>query len=58
VDFALTEEQQALRQAVREFARAEIAPLAAELDRDPRFPWETLRRMGEIGLLGVTTPEE
>jgi len=58
VDFALTEEQQALRQAVREFARAEIAPLAAELDRDPRFPWETLRRMGELGLLGVTTPEE
>lgn len=58
MDFALTEEQQALRQAVREFARAEIAPLAAELDRDPRFPWETLRRMGELGLLGVTTPEE
>ena len=48
MDFALTEEQQALRQAVREFARAEIAPLAAELDRDPRFPWETLRRMGEL----------
>jgi alkylation response protein AidB-like acyl-CoA dehydrogenase len=58
VDFALTEEQQALRQTVREFARAEIAPLAGELDRSPRFPWETLRKMGELGLLGVTTPEE
>ncbi|HEX7039277.1 MAG TPA: acyl-CoA dehydrogenase [Trueperaceae bacterium] len=58
MDFALTEEQQALRQTVREFARAEIAPLAGELDRSPRFPWETLRKMGELGLLGVTTPEE
>ncbi len=48
----------ALRAAVREFARAEILPLAAELDRDPRFPWETLRQMGAMGLLGVTTPEE
>src|SRR5690606_8717654 len=47
-----------LRAAVREFARAEILPLAAELDRDPRFPWETLRQMGAMGLLGVTTPEE
>jgi len=58
VDFALTEEQQALRQTVREFARTEIAPLASALDREPRFPWETLRKMGELGLLGVTTPEE
>jgi alkylation response protein AidB-like acyl-CoA dehydrogenase len=58
VDFALSEEQLALRQAVREFARSEIAPLAVELDRRPRFPRETLRKMGELGLLGVTTPEE
>ncbi len=58
MDFALTEEQQALRQTVREFARTEIAPLASALDREPRFPWETLRKMGELGLLGVTTPEE
>ncbi|HLV11523.1 MAG TPA: acyl-CoA dehydrogenase [Trueperaceae bacterium] len=58
MDFSLSEEQQALRQAVRDFARAEVAPLAADLDREPRFPWETLRKMGALGLLGVTTPEE
>ncbi|HEX7001105.1 MAG TPA: acyl-CoA dehydrogenase family protein [Trueperaceae bacterium] len=58
MDFSLTEEQLALRAAVRDFAREQIAPLAADLDRAPRFPWETLRKMGELGLLGVTTPEE
>lgn len=46
-----------MQQAVREFARREIAPIAAELDRQPRFPWVTLRQMGEMGLLGVMTPE-
>ncbi|HZW99863.1 MAG TPA: acyl-CoA dehydrogenase [Trueperaceae bacterium] len=58
MDFSLSEEQLALRSAVREFAREQIAPLAADLDREPRFPWETLGKMGELGLLGVTTPEE
>ncbi len=58
MDFSLTEEQLALRAAVRDFAREQIAPLAPELDREPRFPWETLRKMGALGLLGVTTPEE
>ncbi len=46
-----------MQQTVRDFARREIAPVAVELDRAPRFPWETLRRMGELGLLGVMTPE-
>ena len=58
MDFSLSEEQQALMTAVREFAQGEIAPVAAALDREGRFPWETLRKMGELGLLGVTTPEE
>jgi len=58
VDFSLSEDQLALQAAVREFARAEIATVAADLDRRPRFPWRTLRKMGELGLLGVTTPEE
>ncbi len=44
--------------AVRDFARNEIAPIAATLDREPRFPWETLRRMGDLGLLGLMSPEE
>ena len=57
MDFSLSEEQIALMTAVREFARAEIVPVAAALDREGRFPWETLRKMGALGLLGVTTPE-
>ena len=58
MDFSLSEEQLALQATVREFAREEIATVAAELDRDPRFPWPTLAKMGELGLLGVTTAEE
>lgn len=58
MDFALSDDLMAMQRAVREFARAEIAPVAAELDRTPRYPWETLRRMGELGLLGVSVPEE
>ncbi len=57
MNFALPEDLIAMQRAVRDFARNEIAPLAAELDRAPRFPWETLRKMGELGLLGVLTDE-
>lgn len=46
-----------MQTSVREFAQREIATVAPELDRNPRFPWETLRKMGELGLLGVLTPE-
>ena len=58
MDFSLSEDQLALQATVREFARAEIATVAADLDKNPRFPWDTLHKMGELGLLGVTTPEE
>ncbi len=58
MEFALPEELLAMQRTVRAFAQSEIAPVAAELDRDPRFPWPTLRRMGELGLFGLTTPEE
>lgn len=58
MDFSLPEDLLAMQRAVREFARAELAPVATELDRAPRFPWETLRKMGELGLLGMLTPEE
>jgi len=46
-----------MQRHVRGFARKEIAPLAAQLDRQAAFPWATLRKMGELGLLGVLTPE-
>ncbi len=57
LDFALSEELLSMQAHVREFARAEIASVAAELDREARFPWDTLEKMGQLGLLGVMTPE-
>ena len=45
MDFELTDEQQLIRDAVREFAEAEIVPLAAEIDRDHRFPAELLPKL-------------
>ncbi|CAN5520129.1 acyl-CoA dehydrogenase family protein [soil metagenome] len=58
VTFKLPEDLKDMQRAVRDFARGEIAPRAAELDREPRFPWETLGKMGELGLLGIMTPED
>src|SRR3989442_13032811 len=52
----LTEEQEMTRAMAREFADKEVRPIAAEIDRDARFPRETVRRMGALGLLGVTIP--
>ena len=47
-----------IRDMVREFAENEIAPVAAELDQRSEFPWENVKKMGELGLLGVPWPEE
>ena len=47
-----------IRDMVRDFAENEIAPVAAELDQSAEFPWENVRKMGELGLLGVPWPEE
>ena len=57
MDFALSDDLLMMRRAVRDFAQNEIAPAAPQLDKTPCFPWKTLRQMGELGLLGVTTPE-
>lgn len=56
--FELSPEQALLRQSVREFAEAEVKPLASELDRTGRFPRETLRKAAELGFIGVSVPEE
>ena len=53
----LTEEQQMIQAMAREFAESEIAPIAEEIDREERFPHETVKRMGELGLMGVAVPE-
>jgi len=58
MDFELTDEQQLIRDAVREFADTEVAPIAAELDRDHRFPYELLPRMAELNLMGMPYPEK
>ena len=54
----LTEEQQLLKQAMREFAAGEIAPGAAERDEQARFPSEVVPKLAEQGLLGIMVPEE
>ena len=54
----LTDEQQMIQAMAREFAGQHIKPIAAEIDRDARFPHETVKRMGELGLLGIAVPEQ
>ena len=58
LDFGLGDDIEALRDAVREFAEGEIAPRAAEIDRSDQFPMELWRKMGSLGVLGVTVAEE
>ena len=58
MDFQLGQEQQAIRDMVRDFARNEIAPHALEWDEAQHFPRELFTKLGELGLLGVVIPEE
>jgi len=53
----LTEEQQMVRAMVKEFARKEIEPVAAENDRESRFPADIIKKMGGLGLMGMVVPE-
>jgi alkylation response protein AidB-like acyl-CoA dehydrogenase len=54
----LTEEHTMIRQAAREFAQNEIAPIAAEFDESGEFPLETVRKMGQMGFMGIEVPEK
>jgi short/branched chain acyl-CoA dehydrogenase len=58
VDFDLSEEHQLLRTTVRGFAEQRIAPVAEELDREHRFPYDLIAGLAELGLLGIPIPEE
>ena len=58
LNFQLGEDIDALRDAVRDFAQSEIAPRAAEIDRTDQFPMDLWRRMGDLGVLGITVPEQ
>jgi len=55
--FRLTDDQQMIRDAAREFAQSEIAPVAARFDASGEFPVETIRQAGELGFMGVEIPE-
>ncbi len=58
MDFALNKEQLMIQQMVREFAQNEIEPVVAEYEAEGRFPVEIIKRLGEIGILGMTVPKE
>jgi alkylation response protein AidB-like acyl-CoA dehydrogenase len=58
VDFDLSDEHDLLRKTVREFAEERIAPVAEELDREHRFPYEIVSQLAELGLMGIPIPEE
>ncbi|GJM11137.1 MAG: acyl-CoA dehydrogenase [Lysobacteraceae bacterium] len=58
MDFQLTEEQQMIQAAARDFAKTEIEPIAAAIDETGEFPLSTIRKMGELGLMGIEVPDE
>jgi butyryl-CoA dehydrogenase len=58
MDFELTDEQELIREAVREFADTELTPIAAEVDRDHRFPAELLPKLADLNLMGMPYPEK
>ncbi len=58
VDFQLSDEQRAIRDLAREFARNEITPVAAAHDRSAEFPWDVARKAFEVGLMNVSIPPE
>src|ERR1017187_9876217 len=58
MSFSLSDEQEAIRRMVREFAKSEIAPHVKEWDEAQTFPREAMRQLGDLGMLGVLVPEE
>jgi alkylation response protein AidB-like acyl-CoA dehydrogenase len=58
MNYELSEEQELLRRTVRDFAGSRVAPVAEELDREERFPYELVREMAELGLMGIPFAEE
>jgi short/branched chain acyl-CoA dehydrogenase len=58
VNYDLTDEQELVRQTVRDFAVSRVAPVAEELDREERFPYELVAELAELGLMGIPIPEQ
>src|SRR5207247_10631958 len=58
MNFDLSDDHRLIQETVRDFARGEVAPVAEELDRTKQFPYEIVRKLGELGLMGIPFPEE
>src|SRR5687767_6861126 len=58
MDFELTQEQIMVKQMAAEFAEKEVKPVANRMDREAAYPRELIRRMGEMGFMGMVVPEE
>jgi short-chain 2-methylacyl-CoA dehydrogenase len=58
VNYELTDEQELVRQTVRDFAVTRVAPVAEELDREERFPYQLVAELAELGLMGIPIPEQ
>src|SRR5574341_2338657 len=58
MDLQLSEEHQMIRDAARDFAQNEIAKVAADYDESGEFPYETIKKMGALGFMGIEVPEE
>lgn len=58
MDFTTTKDQEFMRKLVRDFAVKDVEPIAADIDKEHRFPEENVKKMGELGLLGVPFPKE
>jgi short-chain 2-methylacyl-CoA dehydrogenase len=58
MDFDLSDDHELIRRTVRDFAEGEVKPVAEELDREKRFPYEIVEKLGGLGLMGIPFPEE
>ncbi len=58
MDFELSDEHRLIQSTVRDFARQEVAPIAEEIDREKRFPYEIVKKLADLNLMGIPFPEE
>jgi len=58
MDFSLTDEQELFQKTVREFCEKEIKPIASKIDKEEYFPWDMYKKMGKLGLMGMTVPKK
>ncbi|RLF36257.1 MAG: acyl-CoA dehydrogenase [Thermoplasmata archaeon] len=58
MDFSLSEEQKLFQKTIREFCERELKPISDKIDKEEYFPWELYKKMGKMGLMGMTVPQE